>query len=305
MIMDHIIDHNERKDKRKGYTASILAGIAVIILLFLPLLRYPIPPPGQEGILVNLGLPDIGQGNSNAGPTVPVDDVVEEVEEETAPPEELSEPEPPQPTQAPPTEDRPEEVLTDERSNEPAISEQERAEQEARQRREQEAEERRRQEEAERKRQEAEARKRAEEEARKQAEAEKMKENIGGLFGKDEGKGNTGQAGNQGDPGGDPDASKLEGISTGSGQVGGGLSGRGVTASPRVTDRSQDQGVVVVRVCVDRSGNVLSAEFTQRGSTATSARLKSLAVSNARKWKFSPGNVDKQCGTITYNFKVR
>lgn len=302
--MDQVIDHNEQKDKRKGYTASIVAGVLVLVLIFLPLLKYPTPPPGQEGILVNLGLPDIGQGSENAGPSTPA---VDEPIEEDIPEEELSEPTPPEAAEPEPSDPEPveEEVITTDDPTEPSLTERERQEQAERERQRQEELERQRQEEAERKRQEEEARKRAEEEARKQQEADELKDKLGGLFGTGEGKGDTGKEGNQGDPEGDPDASRLEGISTGSGTVGGGLSGRGVTASPKVTDRSQDQGVVVVRVCVNRDGSVLSAEFTQKGSTATSARLKQLAVTNAKKWKFSPGSVDKQCGTITYNFKVK
>jgi len=302
--MDQVIDHNQQKDKRKGYTASIIAGILVLILIFLPLLKYPTPPPGQEGILVNLGLPDIGQGNENAGPSAPA---VEEPVEEEVPEEEISEPTPPQETSEPEPDPQPteEEVLTTDDPTEPSLSEREKQEQAERERERQEELERQRQQELERQRQEEAARKKAAEEARKQQEADELKDKLGGLFGDGKGKGDTGTEGNQGDPEGDPDASRLEGISTGSGTVGGGLSGRGVTASPKVTDRSQDQGIVVVRVCVDRSGSVVSVDFTQRGSTATSARLKELAVSNAKKWKFSPGEVDKQCGTITYNFKVK
>lgn len=303
--MDAIIDHHEQKDKRRGRTASIIGGIVVLILIFLPLLRYPIPPPGQEGILVNLGLPDLGQGTDNAGPSaLAVADPVEEDQPEEQPQEDLSEPTPPV-EEAPDPNPVEEEVITTEDPDEVALREQERREQ---QRKEQERlEELRKQQEAEaeRKRQEEEARKRAEAEAQKKAEADELKDKLGGLFGDGKGKGDTGKEGNQGDPEGDPDASKLEGVSTGSGTVGGGLGNRGVTASPRITDRSQDQGVIVVRVCVDKSGKVTSAEFTQRGTTSSSARLKQLAVANAKKWKFSEGSVDKQCGTITYNFRVQ
>jgi len=303
--MDAIIDHHEQKDKRRGRTASTIGGIAVLILIFLPLLRYPIPPPGQEGILVNLGLPDLGQGTDNAGPSAPaVADPVEEDQPEEQPQEDISEPTPPI-EEAPDPNPVEEEVITTEDPDEVALREQERREQ---QRKEQERlEEIRKQQEAEaeRRRQEEEARKRAEAEAQKQAEADELKDKLGGLFGDGKGKGDTGKEGNQGDPEGDPDASKLEGVSTGSGTVGGGLGNRGVTASPRITDRSQDQGIIVVRVCVDKSGNVISSEFTQRGTTSSSARLKKLAVENAKKWKFSQGSVDKQCGTITYNFRVQ
>ena len=130
-----------------------------------------------------------------------------------------------------------------------------------------------------------------------------MKNTIGGLFGEGEGKGNTGKPGNQGDPGGDPNADRVTGISTGSGVVEG-FGGRGVVRSDKPQDNSQDQGTVVVKACIDSNGNIISAEFTQAGSTATSSRLKQLAVDSAKRWKFAPGNVDKQCGRIIFNFRL-
>ncbi len=305
--MDVLIASHERQDKRRGTIASIIFGILVIILMLLPLLNYPDPPPEQAGVLVNLGLPDMGQGNENAGPATPA--VSEPEPEEEEPEREVEKPQPkPQPQKEAVSEPKPpvrEEVVTTEDPDALRIREEQRKADEARRRQEQEAARQQAEAEAKRKAAEEAERQRQEEEARKQAEADKLKDQLGGLFGKDKGKGETGNPGNQGDPDGDPDASKLEGISTGSGTVGGGLQGRGVLAAPKITDKSQDQGVVVVRVCVDRGGNVVSAEFTQKGTTATSARLQQLAVSNARKWKFSAGEVDKQCGTITYNFKVR
>ncbi|MEL6923536.1 MAG: energy transducer TonB, partial [Bacteroidota bacterium] len=166
--------------------------------------------------------------------------------------------------------------------------------------------------EAEAKKRAEEAKRKAEAEAKAKAEAEKKryedaKNKYGGLFGggSGDGKGNTGKPGNQGDPGGDPNASNLEGISTGTGKVGGGLGSRGVLGSPKVTDNSQKTGRVVVRVCVNGDGEVISAKFTQAGSTTTDARLRSIAEKNATRWKFSKGSMDKQCGTITYDFKVR
>jgi hypothetical protein len=42
-----------------------------------------------------------------------------------------------------------------------------------------------------------------------------------------------------------------------------------------------------------------------QGSTITSGKLRDLAVSNARQWRFKPGNEERQCGNITYSFKVQ
>ncbi len=131
---------------------------------------------------------------------------------------------------------------------------------------------------------------------------------MGGLFGGGGGQGNTGTAGNQGSPDGDPDSKVLEGISTGAGKVGTGLANRG-GAGPSIEDNSQVFGTVVIWVCIDTDGTVLSAKFTQgkQGETSTTSdpRLIRLAEANAKKWKFKTGLLDKQCGTITYDFKPK
>ena len=94
------------------------------------------------------------------------------------------------------------------------------------------------------------------------------------------------------------------GISTGDGKVGGGLGNRD-GLGPRINDKSQTTGSVVVKVCVDARGNVVHANFTLRGSTIVNSQLCRLAEANARKWKFKPGELDKQCGTIIYDFQVK
>lgn len=297
MALDDMTTPQEEKHRKRGMLISVMIHITLVLLALVPLLTYPDPPPGQEGILVNLGTPDVGQGIENAGPSEPMEEAEPIPEEEPEEEEPEVEPEPTKPEPAPERE-----VVKTEDPEEVALKK--KREEEARKRREEELQ-RQREEEAERKRQEEAERKRREEEARRQAEADKLKDQIGGLFGSGEGKGETGKEGNQGDPGGDPDASKLEGISTGAGKVGGGLSDRGVLAAPKPEDSSQQTGTVVIEVCVDSNGNVLSAEFTQRGSTTTNAELVRIARENARKWRFSQGEMEKQCGTITYNFRVR
>jgi TonB family protein len=87
--------------------------------------------------------------------------------------------------------------------------------------------------------------------------------------------------------------------------VGGGLGNRGVKYEPTISDNSQKTGKVVVNVCVDKSGKVISAEYTQKGSTTTDSDLRALAERSARKFVFSESTIEKQCGTITIDFKVR
>lgn len=292
--MSMVVTQEEPKNRRRGVTLSVIVHITLLIIALLPLLTYPDPPPGQEGILVNLGLPDQGQGDENAAAAESEPAAAEPEPEEVTPPQEETAPKPE------PVKEK--EVLQTEDPEEIALKrkrEQERKQQE-------ETDRKAREEEARRKAAADEAkRKAAEEDARRKAEADKMKGTIGGLFGDGKGKGKTGTSGNQGDPNGDPNAEALEGISTGSGKTGGGLLGRGVVSSPKVVENSQKQGTVVVEVCVNADGDVTSAKFTQRGSNTSDGALVRAAVDNAKSWRFSKGSVDQQCGTITYNFKLQ
>lgn len=285
----------EEKNKKRGMMISIALHVALLMLAILPLLTFPDPPPGQEGILVNLGLPDQGQGDENAGPAEP--QVAEEAEAE----EEEAEPVKETPKEESKPEDTKKEVVTTEDPNAIKLKKekerQEKAKQDALEKQKKEAAD------AEKRKKDAEAKAKAEK-AQKEADAKNFGESLG-LEGLGKGKGNTGKEGNQGDPNGDPNSDILTGISTGSGMVGDGLGSRGVSKSHKPTDNSNEQGTVVVRVCVDRNGSVVEAEWTQKGSSAVSTRLKNIAISSAKQWKFKPGDVDKQCGTITYNFKTQ
>ncbi len=286
---------DEQKRKRSAYIVSSTVTGIILILMILKFFHYPDPPPPPEGILVNLGLPDQGQGEENTpGPLAPTP--APEKPQPEKPQPEIKETKPvTKPTTTPVVKDKP--VVTTEDPNAVAI-------------RERQEKERRDKAEADRvAREQAEARQRAEaERQRKEAEAKVTKDQIGGLFGgggKGTGKGDTGKPGNQGDPNGDPNAKNLEGITTGTGSVGGNLGNRNVMSAPRITDNSSLEGTVVIAVCVDANGSVVSADFTQKGSTTSNSTLVNLAVNNAKKWKFSAGDVDKQCGTVTYRFKVQ
>ena len=89
----------------------------------------------------------------------------------------------------------------------------------------------------------------------------------------------------------------------GAGNVGGGLKDRGVKARPQVKNPTNETGTVVVEVCVNSNGDVISADYTIRNSTTSNAKLKKIAIDAAKKWKFAKGSVSQQCGTIAYTFK--
>lgn len=303
-------NRTEKKNKRIGWIISMVFHTILIVMLAIFGLSWQSPPPEPGGILVNLGVPDVGQGDENApegDPAPPVEEPETKPVEETPPPVETK-PQPKEETKPEPVKEVQKKVKETEDPNAAAIRKQK--EREERERKEAAEKKRREEERIQRQKEEKAAKERAAAAAKKAEEDKKKKELealiSGGLGGgSGSGKGNTGTAGNQGDPNGDPNAGALTGISTGSGTVGGGLSGRGYKRPAAPKDNSQETGTVVVYVCVDKRGNVISAEYTQAGSSTTNSSLKRIAISNAKKYKFDSGGVDKQCGTIRYDFKLK
>jgi TonB family protein len=273
----------EKKERRQAMLLSFLFHVATIILLMLPLLKYPDPPPGQDGILIALGNPDEGTGPIEPGGP-----------EEPTPVEQKEEP---KPEPKPKEEVKPKEKV---KSTEPLVSDQELEINRKKAIEKKEKEERdlkEKQETAERIRI---AKEREEANKREEQEAAELIKNI-----KKGSGGTSGKSGKGGQVNGDENGKVEEGISTGTGMVGGGLGGRGVVSSPILKDDSNNRGSVVVAICLDKDGNVTEAKFQLQGSTITSGKLRDLAVSNARQWRFKPGNEERQCGNITYSFKVQ
>lgn len=316
--MDSAINQqNNIRSHKVGKRAATVGGIALIIALLIPIFFYQDPPPGQPGILVNLGTPDQGQGDENAQASA-----AQPAQAEPEPPT-PSEPEVVPPTPEPEVEPEPsrsepqpepEVIKTEDPS---AVALRQAKEREARAKADADRKAREAREAADRKAQ-AEADRKAREareaaEAKAKADAERKaredaanatKDQIGGLFGSGSGKGNSGTSGNQGDPNGDPNASAVDGISTGKGNVTG-LGGRGIVNAPPVTGRTQDAGRVVVRICVDSSGKVVSAKYQIGNSRSATVDLIRIAEANAKSYKFSSSTLDSQCGEITYNFSVQ
>lgn len=316
----------EEKHRRIARIATAIVGVLLLIIILFRFFSYPDPPFPQSGILVSFGEPDKGSGDdtpdtqqeevveetgADSAPEVTEEEVVEEAVEESTPEvtevvEEVVE-EATSEEKEVMTQEDPSEVAAkkaeEEAKKKVEAEEKKKAEEEAKKKAE--AEAKKKAEAEAKKKAEAEAKKKAEEEAKKKAEYDAKKKQYGDLFG--DGKGETGEEGNQGDPDGDPNSDVLDGISTGSGKVGGGLSDRGLVSEPTVKDNTQKTGVVVLKVCVGSDGKVIpgSVKYTQAGSTTTDSHLISVAKKNALKFTFSGSSVDKQCGTITFDFKVK
>lgn len=142
------------------------------------------------------------------------------------------------------------------------------------------------------------------------------------------GDGVTGKAGNQGKPdgslssdnyygdggsgggsGGGHGIGKGTGIGDGEGTgTGGGvgysLAGRKAVSKPAPKNNCNQAGKVVVRVLVDRNGNVVKAEPGVKGTTNNSGCLLNIAKTAAlnTKWESKSSAPSEQEGTIVYNF---
>lgn len=313
-----MVNQQERNNQRKGAIMSFVFHVALFLLALMPLLTFPDPPPGQPGVAIAFGEIETGQGEVPSSPPAVEEQEkgAEEAEPEKEPEREKPKPEPvkEEPKKAKEPTKSSKDVLTDKQSKEIALKKKKEREKKARE----EAKERERDAAAKAKRDKEAAEKAAREKAaaeakaaadakaaaeaaakaKKEAEAQKFRDLSSGL-------GSSNSSGNEGRPDGDPDGKALDGLSTGSGEIGGGLDGRDLTYRPKITDNSQKTGDVVVKVCVNADGKVTSAKYTQGGSTTTNASLIQTAVKFAKKYRFEKGAVDKQCGTIKIKFRLK
>ncbi len=129
------------------------------------------------------------------------------------------------------------------------------------------------------------------------------------------GDGNSGQAGNEGVPDGNPftdgqggngNNKNGKGVGRRGGRGGSGfdLSGRKMlTPPPKVSD-SKEEGIVVVNITVDAAGNVTEADPTGKGTNTSSAILKSKARQAALQAKFNAADESGvQRGSIVFKFQ--
>ncbi|MFK7775857.1 MAG: hypothetical protein AB8F94_27285 [Saprospiraceae bacterium] len=322
--MDQLLSPAEERNQKAGKITSTIFHIVIIALLFLPFFTYPDPPPGQEGVLVSLGQPEVGMNDTPADAAAEPE-VAEEVAEEpveetvTEPVEEEVEEEQPvveEPKEEPKKEDTKAadaaKIKADKASKELALQrdkekkKREKAASEAKKKADAEA---RVKKEAARKAKLAdEARKKAAKEKadREAAEAKRAadaKKKASGLFntgGNGSGTGNGGSPGNQGQTDGDPNGTALDGL--GVGTVGGNLRGRG-GKGPSFDPAAQVSGRITIKVCVDGSGRVKSAKRTLSNTTITNSTVLRQAEKAALKWRFKAG--DEACGTVTYVIKLK
>ncbi|TSA49885.1 MAG: hypothetical protein D4R43_03195 [Sphingobacteriales bacterium] len=85
------------------------------------------------------------------------------------------------------------------------------------------------------------------------------------------------------------------------------LTGRKMIKEPSLKNNSNESGIVVVKIKVNKQGKVISVDGPAQGSTTTSTYLLNLAkqASMAAQFDLNSSSMDEQFGAITYNFKAK
>ena len=268
----------DNQHKNKARLSTILVHLAILALLLLINLPIPYPIPEEQGILIAFGSTDDAFGSEQAEVIEP-QEVAEVAEQSSSQTEQIEQ----------------EEVLTQdyydapvvnqETNNDPSVIESEEV---------------------------------LEEEPKEEVvpEIKKPVLDMNALYtgrksdkNKDEDQGKSTGDGDQGKQNGDQTSTNIGDISYGLGDEGFSfaLNGRSIINKPRVNHSSQTTGIVVVRIQVDEEGNVISADYTSRGSTTSDPYLIGVAKKAAQKSKFSahPSGQKEQWGSITFVFKVK
>jgi outer membrane biosynthesis protein TonB len=308
----------DTRHKKKSFTLTTLLLSVLLLVLFYIGMTY-MDPPEENGISVNFGTTDFGKGQvqpkekirSEPLDTPPVEPTKqEEVEEQVV--EEV-------------VEELPEEAVAEEAPSEKVLTQESeeaikiKQAKEVKKRAEDAAKaEQKRKEEAVKLEQAkaakiAQQKRDAEEKARQEQIAKKkeLDEMMGGLN-KSDGtasgsEGDDDRAGDKGQPGGDPYAASYYGSpGSGSGTGGYGLGGRSLVTKGKVAQDCNQAGRVVVKIVVDKNGNVISATPGVKGTTNNDPCLLEPAKKTAfkHKWNLDSKAPTQQVGFVVVNFKL-
>lgn len=301
---------NKEKGKYYGIIGTLIANIAIVILLLL--VGFSVPPQEEEGgVPVLLGVQNAMADNGNSGlvdvdimpqvtesapsqpntaPEIPSEEeLITQKDEETVVVKEVKKTEQPKKEKPKKEEPKPKEPKKETTPKKETPKKPEKTPEEIA----------------------AEAKRIAAEKAereRKEA-ADKAAKRVSNAFGKGadmkQGSGGTGtNAGIEGSPTGNSD----KGSPNGTGGVGEfNLQGRslGVGGLPRPTGNFQEEGKVVVEITVNPAGVVIDAKISRLSNTMN-PQLRDAALKAAKKARFNEvKSVNNQVGTITYNFKLQ
>lgn len=117
------------------------------------------------------------------------------------------------------------------------------------------------------------------------------------------GEGNTTGSGDRGVPGGTPGADNYSGIPGSGNGISHNIRGRSIVAFPPKEADFKESGQVVVRITVNRAGEIIN----KRIISASSAELRPIALQKVEKIKFNKSDTapEEQFGNITLVFKTR
>lgn len=284
------------KHEKKSFLITTGLYILFVLLMFFFGLNY-VDPPEQRGIAINFGTTDMGSGDEQ--PSTPL----------KTSPQPASTPPPPQEVEEAVVEDIQEDVVTQDLEEAPVIKEKEKVVKEIKKQPEKPKEE------VQEKVEEAPPEPTPEPEPVKEQKPEKSvtdameslmngPENDGQAEG---GEGADNLAGDKGDPEGDPNAKNYYG--TGKGLDGDGnyrLGGRKALSKKKFVQECDESGEVVVRIEVNRMGDVVKATPGAKGTTNSSTCLLDPAKRAALATKFNSDSKapSTQIGFITYVFKL-
>ncbi len=83
-----------------------------------------------------------------------------------------------------------------------------------------------------------------------------------------------------------------------------GLGQRTVLQHPDILMVNNESGRVVLDICVDKSGKVVTTAFNGEESTLIKSALTSLSMRKAREFSFAPSSVERECGRIIFRIEV-
>ncbi len=82
-----------------------------------------------------------------------------------------------------------------------------------------------------------------------------------------------------------------------------GLGSREVLKQPNILILSDEDGDVVINICVSRGGRVINATFNEGTSTLHRKSLVSLAIRKAKDFWFEKSDLKEQCGELRFKIK--
>ncbi len=266
--------HLDDKHKRKALIEATMVMLLLIFLMFISGMKYLDPPP-ETGIAVNFGTSDVGSGKIQPQQNKPPKPVkTQPKKEETVVQPNIKE-----------------EVLTQEIEDAPVIKKIKKKK---------------------KVKPKTKPKKIKPAKPKPSSEATNALSSVinapGNNTNNSGGEGNDTQAGDKGNPDGDPNASGYYG-NGGKGGSGNGnyqLGNRNALSKPQPNYQCNEEGTVIVRIYVNRSGRVTKAIPGYKGSTNLAPCLLNAAKKAALNTKWQPDTKapEKQIGKIIYRFKL-